>query len=161
MKLLFRFGAALVLVAVLSLQATAQSQKYKCLLQMANYSGEGAYIVVSLLNSQGNYEKTLAVMGDDKKWYKSLKQWHKFNQKKPSDLSAVTGASISGGNRSIVTFNIDASKINKGYKLRFESAVEDNKYHADDVEVTLSTQGMSEKTEGKGYIRYMQLSLIQ
>lgn len=161
MKLLFRFTAALVLVAVLSLQTNAQSQKYKCLLQMANYSGEGAYIIVSLLNSQGNYEKTLAVMGDDKKWYKSLKQWHKFNQKRPSDLSAVTGASISGGNRSIITFNIDASKINKGYKLRFESAVEDNKYHADDVEVPLSTQAIAAKTEGKGYIRYVKLSPIQ
>ena len=53
------------------------------MLQMSNYMGEGAYIVVSLVNAKGEYEKTLYVMGDDKKWYKTLKEWHKFYSKKP------------------------------------------------------------------------------
>ncbi|EJL62500.1 putative periplasmic protein (DUF2271) [Flavobacterium sp. CF136] len=127
---------------------------------MSNYMGEGAYIVVSLINSKGDYEKTLYVMGDDKKWYKSLKEWHKFYSQKPTDISAKTGASVTGGDRSITTIEIEDSKINKGYKLRFETAVEDQKYYTNDLEIPLTTQGIAEKTEGKGYIRYVRLNKI-
>ena len=36
------------------------------MLQMVNYTGEKAYIVVSLINPKGQYEKTLYMMGPDK-----------------------------------------------------------------------------------------------
>ncbi|APA00992.1 flagellin biosynthesis protein FlgD [Flavobacterium commune] len=147
-------------IFLISFQTNAQSSKYKCMLQMSNYAGEGAYVVVSLINAKGDYEKTLYVMGDDKKWYNSLKEWHKFNSKKPSNISAITGASVTGGDRSMTTIEIDDSKINKGYKLRFESAVENQKYHVSDVEIPLTTAGIAAKSEGKGYIRYVRLSKI-
>ena len=140
-----------------SVNSFAQTSKYKCMLQMSSYMGDGAYIVVSLIDSKGTYEKTLYVMGEDKKWYNSLKEWYKFYSKKPN-VNAKTGASISGGDRSITTFEIEDSKINKGYRLRFESAVEDQKYHINDVEIPLTTEALAEKTEGKGYIKYVRLS---
>jgi hypothetical protein len=150
----------IALICVSSFQATAQTSKYKCMLQMSNYMGEGAYIVVSLVNAKGEYDKTLYVMGHDKKWYKTLKEWHKFYSKKPTDISAKTGASVTGGDRSITTLEIEDNKINKGYKLRFESAVEDNKYYTSDLEIPLTTEGIAAKTEGKGYIRYVRLNKI-
>lgn len=160
MKTILKIAFSAVLIFLFAFQTTAQTSKYKCMLQMSNYMGEGAYIVVSLINAKGEYDKTLYVMGEDKKWYKTLKEWHKFYSKKPTDISAKTGASITGGDRSITTLEIEDSKINKGYKLRFESAVEDNKYHATDVEIPLTTAGIAEKTEGKGYIRYVRLNKI-
>jgi hypothetical protein len=150
----------IAVICLLSFQATAQTSKYKCMLQMSNYMGEGAYIVVSLINAKGEYDKTLYVMGDDKKWHKTLKEWHKFYSKKPTDISAKTGASVTGGDRSITTLEIEDSKINKGYKLRFESAVEDQKYYVTDLETPLTTEGIDAKTEGKGYIRYVRLNKI-
>jgi hypothetical protein len=160
MKSIFKIALTSTLLFLISFQANAQASKYKCMLQMANYMGEGAYIVVSLINSKGEYEKTLYVMGDDKKWYKSLKEWNKFQTAKPTDISAKTGASVTGGDRSITTIEIDDSKINKGYKLRFESAVEDQKYYVNDLEIPLTTEGLADKTEGKGYIRYVRLNKI-
>ena len=160
MKSIFKISLTTILIFFLSFQVTAQSSKYKCMLQMSNYMGEGAYVVVSLINAKGEYEKTLYVMGDDKKWYNSLKEWHKFYSKKPTDISAKTGASVTGGDRSITTIEIEDSKINKGYKLRFETAVEDQKYYSNDIEIALTTQGIAEKTEGKGYIRYVRLNKI-
>ena len=127
---------------------------------MSNYMGEGAYIVVSLINPQGKYDKTLYVMGDNKKWYNTLKEWHAFYSKKPTNISGKTGASVTGGDRSLTTFEIEDSKINSGYKLRFETAVEDQKYYANDAEIALTTQAFTEKTDGKGYIRYVRLSKI-
>ncbi|SHH62858.1 DUF2271 domain-containing protein [Flavobacterium defluvii] len=152
------FKIAFILFA--SFQVNAQSSKYKCMLQMSNYMGEGAYIVVSLINPAGAYEKTLYVMGDDKKWYKSLKEWNKFHAQKNDDISAKTGASVTGGDRSVTTIEIEDSKINKGYKLRFESAVEDQKYYVSDLEVPLTTEGLADKTDGKGYIKYVRLNKI-
>ncbi|TCN59895.1 DUF2271 domain-containing protein [Flavobacterium circumlabens] len=159
MKSLSKICLMAVIAGLFSFQASAQTTKYKCLLQMANYVGEGAYVAVSLIDAKGEYEKTLYVMGDDKKWYKSLKEWNRFNAKKP-DVSAKTGASVTGGDRSVTVFEIENSKINKGYKIRFETAVEDQKYYVGDAEIPLTTAGITEKAEGKGYIRYVKLSNI-
>ncbi len=132
--------------------------KYKCMVQMTNYVGEEAYVVVSLINPKGAYEKTIYMMGPDKKWYNSFKEWHKFNTKKPTNISAITGASVAGGDRSVTTFEIANSKINAGYTLRFETAVEDKQYHTKDIEVPLTTEGLAAKTEGTNYIRYVRFS---
>lgn len=136
----------------------AGSKKYKCMVQMTNYAGEEAYIVVSLINPKGDYEKTIYMFAKNKKWYKDLEEWHDFSKKKPANISAITGASVAGGDRSIKVFDIENSKINKGYKLRFEVAVEDKEYHAKDLEVPLTTASLSGKTDGRGYIRYVRMS---
>jgi hypothetical protein len=154
-----RFALLVALLTVACSAATmAQTTKYKCMIQMTNYLGEGAYIVVSLINKTNAYDKTLYVLGSDRKWYKTLKEWDKAYKKKPTNISAVTGASVSGGDRSVVTLELDNSKINAGYKLRFESAVEDKEYHVKDLEMPLTTEGLGAKIEGTGYIRYVRFS---
>lgn len=138
---------------------TSGTTKYKCMIQMTNYLGEGAYIVVALINKDDAYDKTLYVLGSDRKWYPNLKEWHKAFKKKPTDISATTGASVSGGDRSVVTLEIDNAKINAGYKIRFESAVEDKAYHVKDLEIPLTTEALAAKNEGsQGYIRYVRFS---
>lgn len=132
--------------------------KYKCMVQMTNYAGEGAYIVVSLIDPKGAYEKTLYVMGSDKKWYKDIKEWNKFQTKKQANISAISGASISGGDRSVSVLEIENSKINSGYSLRFESAVENQEYHVKDLQFELTTENLAKKNEGTGYIRYVRLN---
>jgi len=128
---------------------------------MSNYLGEGAYIVVSLIKPDGAYEKTLYVLGDDVTWYNSLTEWHKYRTKKPSNIDAITGPTVTGGNRSMTTFEIEDSKMNRGYKIRFETAVEKQKYYTADVEIPLNPDDLINKTEGRGYIRYVKLSKIQ
>ncbi|CAN5365791.1 hypothetical protein BH09BAC4_BH09BAC4_04870 [soil metagenome] len=135
--------------------ATAQ---YKCMIQMTNYMGEKAYIAVSLMNEKGAYEKTLYVLGSDKKWYPDVKTWYKALGKKTPNISAISGASVAGGDRSVIVLEIDNSKLNKDYKLRFESAVEDKEDHAKDLEIPLTTEALSAKSEGTGYIRYVRFS---
>ncbi len=150
-----------LLVFVVITGVFAQSGKYKCLIQMNSYEGLAAYVVVSLINPAGEYEKTVSVLGPDKQWYNTLKDWYKFQTKAKEKLSAITGASVGGGNRAVRTIEIDSDKIDKGYKLRFESAVEEQKYYTDDVEVSLTSSAITEKTDGKGYIRFVKLSAVQ
>ncbi|MCX2575870.1 DUF2271 domain-containing protein [Pedobacter sandarakinus] len=154
-----RFCLAFTLFLSTNLVAQAQqTTKYKCMVQMTNYVGEGAYIAVSMVDAKGAYVKTLYVMGSDKKWYPDLKEWNKAFKKKPTSLNGISGASVTGGDRSVTVFEIDNAKINKGYKLRFETAVEDNKYYAKDAEVPLTTEGLAARTDGSGYIRYVRFS---
>ncbi|WP_291275013.1 DUF2271 domain-containing protein [Flavobacterium sp.] len=157
MKKYIKYIVLSTVFILLTHQATAQTSKYKCMLQMSNYVGEGAYIVVSLINPKGQYEKTLYVMGDDKKWYKDLKEWFKFYNKKKK-VDAKTGASVAGGDRSVTIFEIEDSKWNSGYKIRFESAVENQKYHVTDAEIELNSTTAMDKVEGNGYIRFVKLS---
>lgn len=157
-SLKFLFTA--VVAILLSTNSFAQSSKYKCLIQMNSYEGEGAYVVISLINPQGAYEKTLYVLGSDKQWFKTLKEWHKFQAKAKTNISAITGASVSGGDRAMKTIEIEDAKVDKGYKLRFESAVEDQKYHVTDVEIPLTTAALTERGTGTGYIKFVKLSKV-
>lgn len=146
---------------LLTVNSLAQNNKYKCMLQMTNYNGLEAYVVVSLIDSKGNYDKTLYIMGPDKQWYNGFKEWDKAQKRKKEKLDGITGASVAAGDRSITTFTIDESKMNKGYKLRFETAVEDQNYHVSDVEIPLTTSAITQRKEGKGYIRYVKLNKVQ
>ena len=75
---------ALLCVAIFSLVSftnPVESTKYKCMIQMTNYTGEGAYIVVSLLNPEGDYVETLNVIGDDDEWYNTIESCGIFTAK--------------------------------------------------------------------------------
>ena len=150
----------LLLTVGLQVQTQAQTSKYKCMVQMIAYTGEEAYIVVSLMNPKGDYEKTVYMMGDEKKWYNGFKEWFKFFNKNKK-IDGKTSASVGGGDRALITIDIDDAVVNKGYKLRFESSVEAQKYHMADVEIPLTTEALAGKADGKGYIKYIRFSKVQ
>lgn len=133
----------------------AQTTKYKTMIQMNAYSGKAAYVVVSLINPKGQYEQTLGVLGDDNEWYNTLKEWDKFRTKKKEKLNAVTGASVGGGARATRIIEFNTALLDKGYKIRFESAVETLKYYPKDAEVNLASDALDNKAgiKGSGYIK--------
>lgn len=135
----------------------AETKPVKCMIQMTNYTGEGAYIIVSLLNPKGEYEKTLQVLGNDPEWYNDITEWWKFYGKKRNNIDAITGETISGGERTVCVIQIPVDKIDKGYSLRFETSVEDRNYFKDDLQFALTTDNLKSKKEGKGFIRYVRM----
>jgi len=130
---------------------------YKCMIQLTNYEGEGAYLVVSLLNADGEYDQTLYVQGDDNEWYRDIEEWWTYYGSVRPDIDAITGATVSGGERSLTVLKIPKNKIDAGYKIRFESAVEDQEYYKDDVQFELTSESLKSKLEGKGFIRYIRM----
>jgi hypothetical protein len=147
----------MLITALFSFKKEVQSSPYKCMIQMKNYAGEGAYIVISLLNPQGQYEETLYVQGKNPDWYFDIKEWWSFYGKKRTTIDAITGATISAGERNSSVIRVDDDKLNKGYRIRFETAVEDVKYHKDDIEFELTSANMKSKFDGKGFIRYVKI----
>lgn len=156
-KLFIIFPALLLTALVIAGFTTTEKKTVKCLIQMTNYTGEGAYIVVSLMNPKGEYEETLQVLGKDSEWYSDITEWWKFYGKRRPNIDAISGETISGGERSMSILQIPADKIDKGYSLRFETSVEDQKYYKDDLEFPLTTENLKSKKEGKGFIRYVRM----
>ena len=124
---------------------------------MTNYEGEGAYVVVSLISPKGKYEKTLYVQGKDPDWYYEIESWWKFYGKNRTKLDGISGSTLSGGERAIKFIQLDESKINNGYKIRFESAVEAKNYYEKDIEFKLTDSNLQKKFNGKGFIRYVRM----
>ncbi|MGI9525580.1 MAG: DUF2271 domain-containing protein [Weeksellaceae bacterium] len=162
MKTIFK-SALFTMVTVILLSFTykqyADSKPYKCMVQMSNYNGEGAYVAISVVDAKNQYVKTLKVFGDDDEWFPELKNWWKSYKanKKLTAVDAISGETLAGGERQIFALNIPDAYMNKGYSLRFESAVEDNSYQAKDVIIPLDSESIKEKQEGNGYIRYVRL----
>ncbi|UNY99778.1 DUF2271 domain-containing protein [Zhouia spongiae] len=155
-KILFLLALSATVLGIYSFNSV-KTTKYKCMVQMKNYTGEGAYVVISLIAPDGNYERTLYVQGDDSEWYHDITEWWKFYGKKRSNIDAITGATISGGERSINVIEIEDSKIDTGYSIRFETAVEDQEYYTEDVQFPLTSTSIKSKQEGKGFIRYIRM----
>ncbi len=160
-KLVKALFMGLVLIGVLSFTKPFQynaTSKVKCMVQLTNYSGEGAYIVVSVLDPEGNYLKTLRILGDDYEWYPDLTSWWKYFESinKPN-IDAITGATIAGGERSLFVLEIEESLMDTGNILRFETSVEDQKYHKNDLEIPLTSENTKGSFNGTGYIRYVRM----
>lgn len=130
---------------------------FKCLVQLTNYTGEGAYVVVSLIDSKGKYKKTLQVFGKEKRWWDDLPSWFKFLTTTKENVDGVSGASITAGSRKVFSITADEAVFDKGYKLRFETAVENKEYEEKDVEMDFSEANVGKTINGTRYIRYVKL----
>lgn len=149
-------SVATILVLMAFTKPTANTS-VKCMIQMTNYTGEGAYVIISLINPKGEYEQTLYVQGKDSEWFSEISEWWKFYGKRRTNIDAIVGETIAGGERTISMFNIPSDKIDEGYSLRFETAVEDQEYYTNDVQFKLTSASLKSKIEGKGFIRYVRL----
>ncbi len=137
---------------------TEETVDYKCMVQLKNYQGHGAYLVVSLLDENGEYLKTLHVQGKDSEWYNEITEWWGFYGKYRPDIDAISGETIAGGERKVTTLKIPSSAFAKAQTLRFETAVEDQEYYEADLEIKLDpSKKLESKYDGTGWIRYVRM----
>ena len=152
-----------ILLSLLSFFATKKEDTFtvKCMVEMIEYRGEAAYFVISVVDAEDNYLKTLYVLGNDKTWFSDMKAfWQHIRENNLySDenfyplIDGISGATIAGGQRRIFPLQIPIELMDQGHRLRFETAVEDKGYHADDVVLELSQAAMNEQYSGSGFIQ--------
>ena len=96
-KLLLLLTLLLVAGVAVSFVAQVSTKKYKCLIQLTNYKGEGAYIVASLINPEDKYEQTLQILGDNPEWYSDLTEWWTLSgtKKWPNGGNSMANAKLS------------------------------------------------------------------
>ena len=151
----------LIVFGLLSISNSQNSEEYielKCMVQMTNYQGEGAYVIISHLNEAKRYQQTLSICGDDPEWYHEIESWWNYFGREEREVDAITGATLSGGQRRVITLRIPSDQIKEGDILRFETAVENQSYHPSELDLNLADAQQGLKAEGKEYIRYVRLA---
>ena len=149
-----------LLLITLSLSPKKESILVKCMIEMKDYNGEGAYINISIVNNE-NYLKTIYVLGNDKAWFSEMKSFWKYirinklylDEDFYPIIDGITGATISGSQKRVIVLKLPKSLINKNYSLRFETAIEDIGYFENDVNFILDKEGLERSYEGQGFIK--------
>lgn len=158
-----------IIFLILTLQSSMKEEtvSVKCMVEMNNYRGEGAYFAISVIDKKETYLKTIFVLGTDKTWFSEMKSFWSHLRKNNLFLDddfyplieGVSGPTISGGERRILSLEIPKSLYDKNHSLRFETAIEDLGYHADDINVTLNKEALSQSYQGTGFIRNIKFML--
>lgn len=156
-----------VFFSLISFTMKEKTINVKCMVQMLEYRGEAAYVAISVVNADGEYVKTLYVMGNDKTWFSDMKAFWKHlraNDLYTDDtfypmIDGITGATLSGGRKRVIPLNIPVILLDKGYTLRFETAVEDKGYHTNDVSLDFSESGLNKSYTGSGFIQHIKFLL--
>ncbi len=138
--------------------STKTEMPLRCMIQMVNYDGEGAYIVVGLVDPQGEYMDTLYMLGDDDEWYYELEDWWRWFGRANDSIDGITGPTLGGGERTILHFELQEEWLDRGYGLRFETGVENEGYHPREVLIPLTSDFEQGKHHGEGFIRYVRLA---
>ena len=128
---------------------------------MIEYRGEGAYIAVSLMDENDKYLKTLQVLGEDKTWFFDMRLfWANLKSNGLIDdeayyahVDGITGPTIGGGKNLVVPLILDKNQIDKGYKILFETAVENKGYFRGDLTFELTEKSLNDSFEGTGFIK--------
>ncbi len=144
---------ALTLAATMALPSLAQAREVTFTTVIKNYSGEGAYVALYLVDAKGVYQRTLWVAGEKSKYYKHLADWARGSGLRKSEYDGVTGASVLSRGTLVVTSDIADELFDVGYEVRVDTAVEELRDNRADATITLTTDGADKPVAGRGYVK--------
>lgn len=153
----FLLARRLTLAASFSvlLSTPLYAEEATVLIQLNDYTGKSAYFSLYLVDAEGRYQRTLWVSGTDVRYHPDMPRWWRYISRAPQDIHALTGASTAAGDRAVIKIDLEPGLIDSGYRLRVETAVEDQATYPDDAEVDLTQAAQGEKIAGTGYVRYI------
>jgi len=113
------------------------------------------------MDENDKYLKTLHVLGEDKTWFFDMRLfWANLKSNGLigddayySHVDGITGPTIGGGKSLVVPLLLNKSEIDKGYKILFETAVEDKGYFKSDITFELTEKSLNDTYEGSGFIK--------
>ena len=138
------------------------------MVEIVNYTGQGAYIAISIIDKSEKYIKTVYVFGNDKAWFSEMKLfWRNLRENNlflDKDfyplVDAISGPTISASERRMFQFKIPKNLFNSNYNLRIETAVEDKGYYVNDININLNPENLKKIYQGEGFINEIQFSAL-
>lgn len=147
-----KIASALAFASVIAVPALAEAREVTFTTQLQNYGGDGAYVVIYVTDSAGQYKGTLWMAGGKSKYYKHLSDWSRLSGGKTSEIDGITGASVGSGKTLSITLDLADALIDAGYEIRVDTAVEDMRDNPSDVTVPLTSEGAGKAVRGRGYV---------
>lgn len=147
------FTLVLSLAGALALPASAQARDVTFTTVLKNYSGEGAYLALYIVDANGHYQRTLWVAGEKSKYYKHLPGWARGSALRESEYDGLTGASVLSSDALVISSDIPDEMFDAGYEVRVDSSVEDLRDNRSDAAIALTTEGAGRLVHGRGYVQ--------
>lgn len=157
-KIRLNFAAILVTSTTLTpiiVIESASAAEVTILVQLEDYKGHEAYFSLYLTDENGRYVRTLSVSGKESKYHQDLNRWWRYLTRAEDNIDALVGASTKSGDRAVIKTEIADEQLANGYKIRVETAVEEQSHFPNDVEVALASDSIGIKTKGTGYVKYL------
>ncbi len=126
--------------------------------QLADYGGDGAYVVLYVTDRAGRYQGTLWMAGRQTKYYRHLRDWYRATGGS-ARLDGITGASVGAGRTLRATLDVADALLDAGYEIHIDTAVEDMNENASEVVVPLNAAGAGKAVKGRGYVKSFRYSL--
>jgi len=155
MKFQLKAAALVVALSVASPALAAKTLSFSG--TMKSYSGNRAYAVVYLVDSDGQYVSTIYAAGSKGKYFKHLSRWKRMYARSGKGVDGSTGASLGSTQSFSSSVNIPDKLIDAGYVLRVETAVENQNYFPEDVVIPLDSAHNGAAVTGSGYVGTMKV----
>ena len=146
-------------IVALALPFAAEARMVTVTTTLKKYSGDGAYVVVYITDSQGRVHSTLRVAGPKAKYHKHLSNWNRAAGAARRPLDGVTGASVGSGQILKVNVDLADALIDAGYQIRVDTAVENQRDVPSDVVAPLSKAVNGRTHPGAGYVQSLRIDL--
>ncbi|AHI66701.1 DUF2271 domain-containing protein [Burkholderia thailandensis] len=146
------------LAGALAAPSLASARQVTFETQLANYGGDGAYVVLYVTDRAGHYQGTLWMAGRQAKYYRHLRDWYRATGGS-ARLDGITGASVGAGRTLRATLDVADSLLDAGYEIHIDTAVEDMNENPSEVAVPLNAAGAGKAVKGRGYVKSFRYSL--
>ncbi len=90
---------------------------------LKNYGGDGAYVVLYVVDAAGSYQGTLWMAGGKAKYYRHLSDWQRASGDSTAEIDGITGASVGAGRTLTITLDLADTLIDGGFEVRVDTAV--------------------------------------
>lgn len=144
--------SALVLSTAFVLPGLAQAKPVTLTVNLTQYGGDGAYVVLYVTDASGAYAGSLWMAGGKSKYYRHLSDWARFTGENVAEVDGITGASVGAGRSLELTMDLSDALFDAGYTLHVDAAVEDMRDSPNEVEVPLTSAGAGKPVQGRQYI---------
>ncbi|SON57258.1 hypothetical protein HDIA_3717 [Hartmannibacter diazotrophicus] len=147
------FAPAIAAAAVLAAPGLASAREVTFETTLANYGGDGAYVVIYVTDKSGAYVGTLWMAGGRSKYYRHLPEWLRASRGRLSEVDGITGASVGAGRTLKISVDLADTIIDGGYEVHVDTAVENMRENPGDVVVPLTSDGNGKPVGGRGYVK--------
>lgn len=144
---------ALAVTAAFAIPTLAQARQVTLETTLKSYGGEGAYVVLYILDAAGKYKGTLWMAGDKAKYHRHLSDWARTSGGKPAEIDGITGASVGSGKTLKISVDVADALINAGYTIHVDTSVEKGMDNPSEVVAPLDAASSGKAVAGDGYVK--------
>ena len=151
-------AAVLLSTAAFAVPTFAEARQVTFDLTLNANNGNGAYVVIYLTDSAGNYKSTLWMAGDKEAIYRSVSGYARASDSNVPEIAGITGAVLASGKPQRITVDIPDALFNANYNVHVGTDVAAGKDNPSEIVAPLHSFASGRPFSGSGYVHSFRMS---